>query len=49
MIGLPVLLGWWLDKKFASSPWCLIVGLVLGVFTTAVDIYKLLKKFGQVK
>jgi len=49
MIGVPALLGWWLDKKFATSPWLLIVGLVLGLLTTALDIYQLMKKFGQLK
>jgi F0F1-type ATP synthase assembly protein I len=49
MIGVPALLGWWLDKKFATSPWCLIVGVVIGLLTTALDIYKLMKKFGQLK
>jgi F0F1-type ATP synthase assembly protein I len=23
-------LGWWLDSKFATTPWLLIVGIVLG-------------------
>jgi len=49
MIGVPALLGWWLDKKFETSPWCLIIGVVLGLVTTALDIYKLMKKFGQLK
>ena len=49
MIGVPALLGWWLDKKFATSPLWLIVGLVLGLVTTALDIYQLLKRFGQFK
>ena len=48
-VGLGTLLGWWLDKKFATSPWLLIVGLVLGLLTTALDIYQLMKKFGQLK
>jgi F0F1-type ATP synthase assembly protein I len=49
MIGVPALLGWWLDKKFATSPLWLIVGLVAGLLTTALDIYQLLKRFGQFK
>ena len=49
MIGVPALLGWWLDKKFATSPLWFIVGLVLGLLTTALDIYQLLKRFGQFK
>jgi len=49
MIGVPALIGWWLDGKYATAPLWLIVGLVLGFLTTALDIYKLLKRFGQFK
>ena len=49
MIGVPALVGWWLDKKFATAPLWFIVGLVLGLVTTALDIYQLLKRFGQFK
>jgi predicted F0F1-ATPase subunit len=49
MIGVPALIGWWLDKKFASSPLWFIVGLLLGLLTTALDIYQLMKRFGQFK
>jgi F0F1-type ATP synthase assembly protein I len=47
MIGVPALIGWWLDKKYATSPLWIIVGLALGLLSTAVDIFKLLKRFGQ--
>ena len=47
MIGIPALIGWWLDKKYATAPLWLIVGLAVGLISTAVDIYKLLKRFGQ--
>lgn len=49
MIGVPTLIGWWLDKKYATAPLWLIVGLALGFLTTALDIYKLMKRFGQFK
>jgi F0F1-type ATP synthase assembly protein I len=49
MIGVPSLIGWWLDGKFATSPLWLIVGLVVGFLSTGLDIYKLLKRFGQFK
>jgi len=49
MIGVPALLGWWLDKKFATTPLWLIVGLVAGLISTALDIFQLLKRFGQFK
>jgi F0F1-type ATP synthase assembly protein I len=49
MLGVPILFGWWLDSRFGTSPVWLIVGLVVGVLSTALDIYKLLKRFGQFK
>jgi F0F1-type ATP synthase assembly protein I len=49
MIAVPALIGWWLDKKFATSPLWFIVGLALGLLSTAVDIYQLMKRFGQFK
>ena len=49
MIGVPVLFGWWLDKKYATTPLWLIVGLCVGLVSTAFDIYQLLKRFGQFK
>jgi F0F1-type ATP synthase assembly protein I len=49
MIGVPTLIGWWLDKKFASAPLWLIVGLVVGLLSTAIDIARLMKRFGQFK
>jgi F0F1-type ATP synthase assembly protein I len=49
MIGVPALIGYWIDNKYATAPLWLIVGLVLGLLTTALDIYKLMKRFGQFK
>ena len=49
MIGVPTLIGWWIDKKFVTSPLWFVVGLVLGLVGTALDIYQLLKRFGQFK
>ena len=41
-IGGFLLLGFWLDKKFNSSPFILIVGVILGVVITFYEIYHLL-------
>ncbi|MBI3651072.1 MAG: AtpZ/AtpI family protein [Acidobacteria bacterium] len=49
MIGLPAYVGWLADNHFATSPLWFLVGLILGLFSTAIDIYKLLKRFGQFK
>jgi len=49
MIGVPTILGWWIDRKYATGPVWLIVGLLVGLLSTALDIYKLLQRFGQFK
>lgn len=47
LIGVPTWLGWYIDKKYGTSPIFLIILLVLGLTGSALDIYKLLKMFGQ--
>jgi F0F1-type ATP synthase assembly protein I len=49
MIGVPTLIGWWIDKRYATAPLWLIVGLVAGLLSTAVNIVQLLRRFGQFK
>ena len=49
MIGVPTLIGWWIDKKYGTAPVWFIVGLVAGLVSTAVDIVRLLRRFGQFK
>jgi F0F1-type ATP synthase assembly protein I len=49
MIGVPALIGWWIDKKYETAPLWLIVGLVAGLLSTAVNITQLLRRFGQFK
>ena len=49
MIGVPTLIGWWIDKKYETAPVWFIVGLVAGLVTTAVDIVRLMRRFGQFK
>jgi F0F1-type ATP synthase assembly protein I len=49
MIGIPVYLGWLADKHYQTAPLWFLVGLFAGLISTAVDIYKLLKRFGQFK
>lgn len=48
-IGIPTYLGWYADKRYETAPLWFLVGLFLGLLTTAFDIYKLLKKFGSFK
>jgi F0F1-type ATP synthase assembly protein I len=49
MIGIPAYLGWLADQHYATAPLWFLVGLFAGLISTAVDIYKLLKRFGQFK
>jgi F0F1-type ATP synthase assembly protein I len=49
MIGIPAYLGRLADKHYQTAPLWFLVGLFAGLISTAVDIYKLLKRFGQFK
>lgn len=49
MIGIPIYLGWWLDNRFGTWPMWFILLLITGLLSAALDIYKLLKRFGQFK
>jgi F0F1-type ATP synthase assembly protein I len=49
MIGIPAYLGWLVDNHYNTTPLWFIVGLILGLLSAIVDIYKLLKRFGQFK
>ena len=49
MIGVPTLIGWWIDKKYETRPLWFLVGLLAGLLGTALDIVRLLRRFGQFK
>ena len=49
MMIVPALFGWWIDRKFGTSPLWIIVGLVVGLAGTVIDVYRLLKRLGQFK
>ena len=49
MIGIPALIGWYLDKRYGTAPMWLIIWLVAGLISAAFDVYQLLKRFGQLK
>lgn len=40
MLALPSLGGWWLDGRFGTTPWGLIVGGMLGLVTSFLHILK---------
>ena len=49
MIAVPALIGWYMDKRYGTSPVWLIVWLIAGLVSAAVDVYQLMKRFGQFK
>jgi hypothetical protein len=49
MIAVPALVGSDVDKHYGTGSTWFLVGLILGLVGTAVDIYKLLKRLGQFK
>ena len=49
MIAVPALVGSYVDKHYGTGSTWFLVGLILGLVGTAVDIYKLLKRLGQFK
>ncbi|MBN2731547.1 MAG: AtpZ/AtpI family protein [Balneolaceae bacterium] len=46
-ISLPILIGYWLDEYFETSPWLLLVGCVLGMINVFVIIFRLSKKLND--
>jgi F0F1-type ATP synthase assembly protein I len=49
MIFVPALVGWYIDKRTNTWPILFLVGLVAGFLSAGVNVYKLLKRFGQFK
>lgn len=40
----PIFLGYWLDKRFNTTPILFIVGFLLGCFAVVVEVRTLMKK-----
>lgn len=40
-LGLPIYGGWWLDERYASSPWGILGGIVFGLVSIFSLLYKL--------
>jgi ATP synthase protein I len=41
-VGLGTLLGWWLDKKFGTTPWLLVGGALFGIGVGFYLFFKIL-------
>lgn len=48
-VGLWTLVGWWLDKKFGTGPWLLVVGAVLGMGLGFYLFFRSLTAIGKPK
>ena len=48
-IILPALLGWWLDNKFGTKPWLVMIGFLLGLAAGFTYLFKSLSVFGKAK
>ena len=48
-LALTVVLGYYggqyLDKKFATGPWFMLAGVLLGIFAGTIGVYKTLQGF----
>lgn len=49
VMGLPVAaaVGYFLDTRWQTAPWCLIAGAILGAATTVVSLKELLQKLDK--
>lgn len=45
--GIVAAVGWWLDGKFETSPWLLVVGALLGVTLATVSLVKNVEKLDR--
>ena len=43
-MALPPGIGWWLDERFATSPWLMIVGVLLGFSVAMLELLKFAKE-----
>ena len=39
---IPVFLGWWMDTRFETEPWFMLLGIVLGMVMLITTLYKLI-------
>ena len=40
-MALPPTIGWWLDTRWATTPWLTIVGVILGFTVSMLELLKL--------
>jgi len=45
--ALGTYLGFWLDNRWGTSPWLTLVGLFLGMGAGFMEMFNILKRFGN--
>lgn len=46
-LGVPIYGGWWLDERYASSPWGILGGIAFGLLSIFSLLYKLTIQSGK--
>ena len=46
-LAAPILLGYWLDEYFGTTPWILLAGCLVGVVNIFIIIFQLAKRLEQ--
>lgn len=42
-MALPPGIGWWLDQRYATAPWLMVVGVLIGFAMAMLELLKLAK------
>lgn len=48
-LSVPILLGYWLDQKFDSSPYILLAGIAVGLLLLVAMFVKIVRKTAKEK
>jgi len=46
-LAAPILIGYWLDEYFETSPWILLGGCAIGIINIFVIIFQLAKRLNK--
>lgn len=46
-MAIPAGVGWWLDSKWNTAPWLMIVGIVLGFLVVILEIVRIVKESNE--
>ncbi|MDX1636472.1 MAG: AtpZ/AtpI family protein [Balneolaceae bacterium] len=46
-ILLPILLGYWLDDYFGTSPWLILTGCLVGIVNVMIVIFRLADRLNK--